>query len=138
MKNYLFLSRAAFLAIALGTAGVTTSFAQATDDSTPPAGAGGHHHHDSVLTADEKAQLKKAYETVMANNQDLKTEQDTLKQQHESMGSDATEDQKKAFHAQMKAFFEKLKTAELQVDPTLTPIFAKLEAAHQKWHHQDQ
>ena len=141
--------RVALLALALGTAGVTATFAQTTTtptttttDTTPAATTPGWHHHhhhgESVLTAAEKAQLKKAKEQALASNGSLQAEHTSLKQQFEtlkSQGASATPDQWKALHEQKKAFHAKLKAAELLADPTLAPIFQKLEAAHKGHHH---
>jgi hypothetical protein len=145
MNKLLSAPRAALIALALGTAGVTTAFAQTTNttpSTTAPTctGGGWHHKHhgESVLTAAEKAQLKKAKEQALAANGSLETEHASLKQQFEalkSQGSNATADQWKALHEQKKAFHAKLKSAELLVDPTLAPIFQKLEAAHKGHHH---
>ena len=146
MNNFLSASRAALIAMTLGFAGTTATFAQTTNtpSSTPPTctGGGGHHKHhgDSVLTAAEKAQLKKAKEQALASNGTLQSEQASLKQQFhtlKSQGASATSDQWKALHEQKKAFHEKLKAAELLVDPTLAPIFQKLEAAHKGDHHSE-
>jgi len=135
------VSRVALLALALGTASTTATFAQTapTPSTTAPVcTAGGKHHHDSVLTADEKAQLKKARDAALAADPELKTEQDNLKQQFENLkseGANATSDEKKALHVQARDFHSKLQAAELKIDPTLAPIFAKLKAAHQEKHH---
>jgi Spy/CpxP family protein refolding chaperone len=138
MKTYLSFPRAALLALALGTTVTSAALADdttTTTPATPPASdEGHHHHHDKVLTADEKAQLEKAHDAALAANPDLKTEEDSLKQEHESLGSDATADQKKDLFTKWQAFHEKMKAAELQIDPTLAPIFAKLDAAHKDWH----
>jgi hypothetical protein len=134
MKNHLSLTRVALAALALGTATLTATFAQ----STPPSATCTHCPHNSVLTDAEQAQLKQAYQAALAANPSLQTEEDSLKQQHETLkseGSNATADDKKALHQQWHDFFTNLKTAELNIDPTLGPIFAKLEAAHQGWHH---
>ena len=64
----------------------------------------------------------------------LKTEEDTLKQQKATM-KDATKEQKEAYHQQKEAFKKDLRAAELAIDSTLAPIFAKLDAAHQGRHH---
>jgi hypothetical protein len=141
MKTILSFQRVAFLALALGTASVTATFAQTVNTGTttptaPTCSAGGwhhHHHDDSVLTATEKAQLKKAHEAALAANGTLQTEQTNLKQQFETLkgaGSSATQAQWQALHQQKEAFHKDLKAAELLIDPTLAPIFAKLEAAH--------
>jgi len=129
MKTILSIQRVALLALVLGTASATATFAQSTNTpstTAPTCPAGGcHHHHDSVLTADERAQLKKAKEAVFAANPSLKQQFETLK----SQGKDgATKDQWQSLHQQLRA-------AELNIDPTLAPIFAKLDAAHQNWHH---
>ncbi len=132
------------MAMALGTVGLTAALAQTTNapaTTTPSTYTGGnwhHHHHDSVLPASERTQLKAAYKQVLASNGTLKTQQESLKQQFEalkSQGDSATKDQWHALHQQMKDFHQQLKSAELLVDPSLGPIFAKLEAAHKNWHH---
>jgi len=142
MKTILSIQRAALLALALGSASATAAFAQTTTPPPPTAptsSAGGHHHHPNVLTADEKAQLKKAREAAFAADSSLQTERDNLKQQFESLKAEgkggATKDQWKALREQGLDFHQKLKAAELGIDPTLAPIFAKLEAARKNWHH---
>jgi hypothetical protein len=148
MNTQLSAPRVALIALALGAAGVTATFAQTTTPSTsttttattdPTCTAGGWHHHhhgDSVLTAAERAQLKAAKEKALAANGTLQTEHASLKQQFETLkSSNATPAQWQAFHQQKKAYHKDLKAAELLVDPTLAPIFAKLEAAHQGHHH---
>jgi hypothetical protein len=142
MNTLLSAPRVALIALALGTAGVTATFAQTTNTSTstPPAtctAGGWHHHHgESVLTAAERAQLKQAKEKALASNGTLQTEEANLKQQFQTLkGSNATKAQWQAFHQQKEAYHKDLKAAELLADPTLAPIFQKLEAAHQG-HHQ--
>ena len=139
MKNTLSVQRVALLALALGTASVTATFAQTTNTApAPTCTAGGWHHHGSVLTADEMAQLKKAHDAAIAANGSFKTTEDNLKQQFETLkgqGDSATQDQWQALHQQEKDFHQQLRAAELLIDPTLAPIFAKLDAAHQHWHH---
>ena len=115
MKTTLSLPRVALVALALGTASVTATFAQtdtntATNPSPPSGGWHHHHHHNSVLTAAEKAELKTAREQAFAANGSLKTDADNLRQQ--------------------------LRSAELSINPNLAPIFAKLEAAHKAWQQQ--
>jgi hypothetical protein len=139
MKTILSFQRVALLGLALGTASVTATFAQTTD-APPTSSAKGMHHHDSVLSADEKAQLKKARDAAFAADPSLQTEHDNLKQQFENLkgqGDSASKDDRKALHEQGRAFHEKLQAAELKIDPTLGPIFAKLEAARKDWHHSE-
>jgi hypothetical protein len=134
------------MALALGTAGVSATFAQTTTPSTstpstaPSADSTGscykhwHHHHDSVLSAAEKAQLKKAKEQALAANGTLQTEKENLKQKFEALRSanpPATKDQWTALQKEKEQFHQQLRSAELAFDPTLAPIFAKLDAAHQ-------
>ena len=139
MKTTLSFPRVALLALALATASVTATFAQTTATTTAPTcSAGGHHHHDSILTAAEKAQLKKAHEEALAANGTLQTEQASLKQQFETIkteGATATQAEWQTLHQQKHDFKAKLRAAELTLDPTLAPIFTKLDAAHQHGHH---
>jgi len=122
MKTLLSVQRAALLALALGTASTTATFAQTTttpSTTAPTCSAGGWHHHgDSVLSDAEQAELKTARETALANNPSLKQQFEALKG-----NSSATKADWQALKTQMHA-------AELAVDPNLGPIFAKLDAAH--------
>ena len=61
-----------------------------------------------------------------------------LKQQFKALVANkatATPDQFKALHQQAQALHQQLRSAELQIDPNLAPIFAKLDAAKQAHHH---
>jgi hypothetical protein len=148
MNTTLSFRRAGLLALALGTASATVLFAQSTSTSstttTPTAPTDttgswqGHHHHDSILTADERAQLKKDHEAVLAANSTLAAQAASLKQQFETLkgeGSSATSAQWQALHQQKETFQSQLRSAELNLDPSLAPIFAKLDAAKAQWHH---
>jgi hypothetical protein len=145
MNTILSLPRVALMALALGTAGVTATFAQTTTTpsttTTPPADTNGGwhhhgrgHHHDSVLSATEKAQLKKAKETALASNPSLKTQHDALKAQFEALKNanpPATKAHFEALHQQKEQLHQQMRAAELAADPTLGPILQKLDAAHQ-------
>ena len=146
MKTTYSLHRVALVALALGTASVTATFAQTTSDTsttttttpaTPGEGWHHHHHHGSVLTAAEKTELKTAKESVFASNGSLKTQAESLKQQAETLRSEgksvATKAQWQALHQQKVAFRQQLRSAELLIDPNLSAIFAKLDAAHKAW-----
>ena len=142
MKTISSFPRAALLALALTSACATAAFAQTTPTpapaTTPPPADTGGRHGESVLTPEEKAQLDKDREAALAANPALKTEEDSLKQQHatlKSQGDSASKDDWKALHAQEKDYHAKLRSAELLIDPSLAPIFAKLDAAHPHGHH---
>ena len=153
MNTILSLPRVALVALALGTAGVTATFAQTTTPNpttTPPADTTGGwhphgfgHHRDSVLTDAEKAQLHKAKETALVSNPTLKSQKDALKAQFEALKSanpPATKAQFEALHQQKEALHKQLRAAELAADPSLGPILQKLDAAHQghgHHHHSD-
>ena len=146
MKNTFSLPRVALVALALGTAGVTATFAQTTNAPTttaPTCSAGGWHHHHgfgNVLTSAEKAELKKDREAVIAANGTFQTTEASLKQQRETLkseGSSATPAEWQALHQQKVAFHKDVKAAILQIDPNAQAIFTKLEAAHKGHHHFD-
>ena len=147
MKATLSAHRVALLALALGTASVTATFAQSTNTpsttapTSPVAGKHRHHHHDSVLTENERAQLKAAREAAYAADPSLKTEHDGLKAQFKTLkgqGKDAsTKHQKKTLHKQKQDFETRLHLAEMKADPTVTPILTKLEAAHKHGRHSE-
>jgi len=74
---------------------------------------------------DERAQLKKAKEAVFAPIRAPTTVPKNLRARakmapQRSNGSPC---------------ISNCAAAELNIDPTLAPIFAKLDAAHQNWHH---
>lgn len=132
----------ALSALVLASAGLTTAFAQTPPTTTttpPPNGAPQwHHDHQSVLTDAEKAQLKRAHDEVLATNPDLQTEETNLTTQREKLkseGDSATIGDQKALREAFHAHMQKMHAAMLAFDPTLAPIFAKLQAAHQGGHH---
>lgn len=142
MKTISSFPRIALMALALGTASATATFAQTTPTTTtPPAtsdGTTGFKHHHGVLTADEKAQLKKAHDAALAADPTLKAQADSLKSQFQTLkGQDksTSKDQWKALRGQWHDYIDKLRTAELKIDPTLSSVFTKLDAAHKHFHH---
>jgi hypothetical protein len=88
-------------------------------------------HPMPLLDHDEMMQVNKARETVFAANPDLKAENAKLKAMHDSTPS-PTPDQRDAAMIEWAAFHKKMRAAMLQVDPTLKPIFAKMDAAGAK------
>lgn len=142
MKTLLSLPRVAFWALALGTTSIAATYADTTPATAPvtttaPTCTG--HHHASVLTDAEKAQLKNAHHEAFTVDPTLKTDKESLKQAFSALktqGSSADKDQWRALHTQKVAYHEKLRAAELKVDPTLASVFAKLDAApHHHGHH---
>jgi hypothetical protein len=146
MKTILSIQRVALVALALGTASITATFAQTTNapSTTAPTCSGGgwhHHHQGSVLTDAEKAQLQKARDAAFTANPSLQTQAANLKQQFETLKGEgkgvATQDQWQSLKQQERSFHQQLQADELAIDPTLTPIFAKLQAARGNWHHSE-
>jgi len=91
-----------------------------------------------VLTAAERAELKKDHQAVIAANGTFQTTEASLKQQFHTLkseGASATPAQWQAFHQQKVAFHKDLKAAIVGVDPNAQAIFAKLEAARANRHH---
>jgi hypothetical protein len=84
-----------------------------------------------LLDHDEMMQLNSAREKVFAASPDLKAESEKLRAMHESTPS-PTADQRDAAFIEWTAFRKKMRTALLQVDPTLKPILAKIDAAGAK------
>jgi len=121
------LTHVAAFTLALGLAGLGRTLA---DDTA--GGDGKHWHHDSILTEDERAELKKDRDQVFASNPDLKKEGEDL---HGSWKKDASEDEKKAAREKFHAFHEKLDAAIEAIDPNAKALIDKLKAAHH--HHHD-
>ncbi len=74
------------------------------------------------------AQLNSAREKVFALDPAMKAENDKLKAMHDAGGT-PTADQRNAAFAEWKAYQKKIRAEMLKVDPTLKPIFAKMDAA---------
>ncbi len=73
--------------------------------------------------------LMKVRQQVLADNPDLKAEQDAIKQQAQSLkGGDASPQDKADFMQKLQAHQEKMKAAMLKVDPTLGPVIDQAEA----------
>lgn len=81
-----------------------------------------------MLDHDEMVQLNKAREAVFSANPDLKAENEKLKTMHDSTATPTSEQRNAAF-AEWKAYQKKMRAEMLKVDPTLEPIFAKIDAA---------
>lgn len=89
----------------------------------------------SALTPDEREYLRKVKKQVLAAHPDLKAEDDTLSQQRDdldSQGASASPDARKAFFATWHDHQQKIRVEALKIDPTLAPIYAKLDAWRQQ------
>jgi len=84
-----------------------------------------------LLDHDEMMQLNAAREKVFAAHPDLKAENDKLKAMHESSPKPTAEQRDAAF-VEWTDFRKKMREALLQVDPTLKPVLAKIDAAGTK------
>ena len=86
----------------------------------------------SILDNDEMMQLQKVRAQVLSANPGLKAEEEKLKALHASVQTQnppPTADQRNAAFAEWKAYQTKMRAEMLKVDPTLQPIFAKLDSA---------
>jgi len=145
MNRIISLKRSVLVAVALGALGATAAFAQtanspaATDTTTtttgtPPPGGGWHHHrhHMGMLSATERAELKKDHDAALAANPALKTQEETLHQQFKALKSQnppATQAQFEALKQQHEALKTQLRTAIEGVDPGASALFQKIDAA---------
>jgi hypothetical protein len=84
-----------------------------------------------LLDHDEMTQLNTAREKVFSSHPDLKAENEKLKAMHDSTAT-PTADQRNAAFAEWKAYQKKMRAEMLKIDPTLRPIFAKIDAARKK------
>ncbi len=123
------------LALTLGLALASPSFAQPTDSTNaPPSGPppGGHFGHGmNFLTEAQKQELHKAHDAAVAANPSLGTQEKELwtemKAAHES-GQPPSDDLKDKMHAFRQTMDEAMVTA----DPNVAPILAEIKAHHQK------
>ena len=81
-----------------------------------------------LLDHDEMTELNRARDKVFETNPDLKAENEKLKAMHDASAT-PTADQRNAAFAEWKAYQKKMRGEMLKVDPTLGPIFAKIDAA---------
>ena len=82
----------------------------------------------SFLTPPEQLQYAKARAKALADSPDLKAEGEVIvKQGASSMNGQATAEEKLAFIEKMNSHRQKLRQAMLKEDPTLEPIFSKID-----------
>ena len=72
----------------------------------------------------------KAREQVLANNPDLKAEQEGLTKKREALkaqGDSASPEERQALFESYMSHQKKMKVAMLKVDPSLGPVFAQID-----------
>jgi hypothetical protein len=127
MRNKLFC-RLILTVLCIGMVGPMSAEAQSTNSSPanlPP----------PILDNDEMMKLKAAREQVLAAHPDLKAEEQKLKAMHDSMQTQTpppTAEQRNAAFAEWRKYQKTMRAETLKIDPTLSPIFAKLDAARKK------
>ncbi len=114
-------SRFVLLAGALAAASFTTVFAQ---DAAGVAGGS----HEAVLTSDERAEYMKDTEQVLSAHPELKKEAEDIRSKRESMGTNASDEEKMAWRKEARDHFHKMKEAILKIDASAAPIFEKIDA----------
>jgi Spy/CpxP family protein refolding chaperone len=136
------LSRAALLASVFSVAGLTAVVADDQSNNPPPpdngggapdngggGGPGGGGKHGGGLTPDQRAELKKDHDQVLAANPDLQKEEDDLKAKRGTMSS-ATPEEQAALKTEMHDHEKKMHDAILQIDPAAAPLLAKMHGHH--------
>jgi hypothetical protein len=127
------------LAVVLSGVGAFSGMAFAQDassgDSTDNSGGGGlgagRGHRLSFLSAEDRAHLMRVRRQVLQSDPDLKAEQESLRQEWESVkskGSDATPDDKEMLRNNARAHMEHMDDAMLKADPTIQPILDQIKA----------
>ena len=84
----------------------------------------------SSLSAQDKMKFLKARKEVLANNPDLKAEQESLTKERAAIkneGDNATQDERTVLFQNTMAHEKKMKAAMLQVDPSLGPVFDQID-----------
>ncbi len=81
----------------------------------------------SFLTPPEQEQYASARAKALAAHPEIKIEGQSLMQQGKDVMANGTMADKQAFMEKMNSHRQKLRAAMLQVDPTLEPIFAKID-----------
>jgi hypothetical protein len=86
----------------------------------------------SLLDNDEMVQLKRARAQVLTAHPELKAEEEKLKTLHETFTQQnppPTADQRNAAFAEWKDYQKSMRAEMLKIDPTLKPLFAKLDVS---------
>jgi hypothetical protein len=124
-----FIGRVILPALVFGFFGQLPVSALASATPTEPANSS--KVPPPILDNDEMGQLQKVRAQVLAANPDLKAEEEKLKSMHDAQAKMLAlmPDQKNAAFAEWKAYQKKMRAAMLKIDPTLSPLFAKLDAA---------
>ena len=105
----------------LGLLAMVPAFATDSATVAPP---------PSALDSDDMTKLVAARQEVLAAHPDLKAEEEKLKAMHESSqgkNPPPTAEEKNAAFAEWKAYQKQMRAEMLKIDPTLYPIFAKLD-----------
>jgi hypothetical protein len=95
------------------------------------AGGTGGRGHLGFLSAEDRQHLMRVRQQVLADNPDLKTEQESLMKEREyvkNKGSDATADDKQTLRNNFLAHSEKMEAAMVKADPTVQPIIDQIKA----------
>jgi hypothetical protein len=95
------------------------------------AGGTGGRGHLGFLSAEDRQHLMRVRQQVLADNPDLKTEQESLMKEREyvkNKGSDATADDKQTLRNNFLAHSEKMEAAMVKADPTVQPIIDQVKA----------
>jgi len=127
MKNKIF-DRLTVLALFIALSGFASAQTQtnaAPAPKLPP----------PILDNDEMAKLTAVRNQVLAAHPELKAEEQKLKALHDSMQTQnpaPTAEQRNAAFAEWKTYQKTIRTEALKIDPTLKPIFEKIDAARKK------
>jgi hypothetical protein len=85
----------------------------------------------SFLSAEDRQHLMRVRQQALADNPDLKTEQESLMKEREfvkNKGTDATADDKQTLRNNFMAHGEKMEAAMVKIDPAVQPIIDQVKA----------
>jgi DNA-binding PucR family transcriptional regulator len=83
------------------------------------------------LSAEDRVHFLKVRQQVLDSNPDLKTEQESLEKERQfvkTQGAQASQDDRKTLRENTMAHFEKMNTAMLQADPSISSILDEIKA----------
>jgi Spy/CpxP family protein refolding chaperone len=131
MKTILTLTLGALLACPL-LATAQTSTSTETPSGPPPGGEGGHHHGGpdfKFLTADEKAELKKAHDAAATANPDLFKQDEEMHQKMRAAHEAGTPPDSSTME-EAKTLRDQVDAAMIKADPAVAPVIEKIKAHH--------
>ncbi len=121
------MMRSSVAAVALSFFSTAGPLHAQTNVTAPARPAGAESQALSILTPEQRIEYAQAHEKALADNPELKAENDKLKQQYVAVMTSGTPTEKQAMLEKVDSHRQMLRKAMLKADPNLGPIFADID-----------